>query len=116
MIDCIDRNDVIDLIQNRGLYCDTQADKEYSLELIKQLKSIDVQPDWIPCGERLPQKYHAVLAYAPKYNNIFAVVLHEDGWHMWHPYAKDFYPDWSYGEIVAWTPLPEPPGIVRSFK
>lgn len=75
-------------------------------------KAIDEQPtaqQWIPCSERLPEPDKAVLAYAPKYNNIWAVTITDSGkWLMWttgilYEYNQDFN-----GELVAWMPLPDP--------
>ena len=64
---------------------------------------------WIPVSERLPEPHKAVLAYAPKYNNIWAVTITDSGkWLMWTPgilyeYNQDFN-----GELVAWMECPEP--------
>lgn len=63
---------------------------------------------WIPCSERLPEPRMAVLGYAPRYQNIYA--LYYDtvlGWMVWSPIRDDCFPN-SQGEIVAWMPLPEP--------
>lgn len=66
------------------------------------------QQRWIPCSERLPEPRMAVLGYAPRYQNIYA--LYYDtvcGWMVWSPIRDDCFPN-SQGEIVAWMPLPEP--------
>lgn len=47
--DAVSRSEIIRLILERGLYCDTQADRETSAEIIRQLPS--VQPEIIRCGE-----------------------------------------------------------------
>ena len=68
-----------------------------------------VQPQhWIPCSERLPEPRVAVLGYAPRYKNIFALYYDSMmGWMVWSPIRDDCFPN-SQGEIVAWMPLPEP--------
>ena len=47
--DAVSRSEIIRLILERGLYCDTQADRETSAEIIRQLPS--VQSEIIRCGE-----------------------------------------------------------------
>lgn len=63
---------------------------------------------WIPCSERLPEPCKAVLGYAPRYQNIYALYYDSAyGWMIWNPLRDDCFPN-SQGEIVAWMPLPEP--------
>lgn len=65
---------------------------------------------WIPCSERLPEDNKAVLGYAPKYNNIWAVDRNASGeWVLWVPGVSIQYNEDFNGEIVAWMPLPLPP-------
>lgn len=70
------------------------------------IDALSVEAEWIPCSERLPEPRMAVLGYAPKYQNIYAlyydIVL---GWMIWSPIRDDCFPN-SQGEIVAWMPLP----------
>lgn len=47
--DAVSRAEIIRLILERGLYCDTQADRETSAEIIRQLPS--VQPEIIHCRD-----------------------------------------------------------------
>ena len=44
--DAVNRSEIIRLILERGLYCDTQADREVSAEIIRQLPS--AQPEIKP--------------------------------------------------------------------
>lgn len=63
---------------------------------------------WIPVSERLPEPRMAVLGYAPRYQNIYALYYDSAyGWMVWSPVRDDFFPN-SQGEIIAWMPLPEP--------
>lgn len=63
---------------------------------------------WIPCEERLPEPKKAVLGYAPRWNNIFALYYDlKSGWMVWSPIRDDCFPN-MYGDIVAWMPMPDP--------
>lgn len=75
---------------------------------IDEAPTIEAVPRWIPCEERLPEPNVAVLGYAPKFNNIFAVYYDSIcGWMIWSPVYDEPFPN-SQGDIVAWMPLPEP--------
>jgi hypothetical protein len=64
---------------------------------------------WISVKDRLPDIRHAVLAFTPHYNNIWALLLHEDGlWYYWMAGCQEYDPLWM-GPITHWMPLPEPP-------
>jgi hypothetical protein len=76
--------------------------------LIDEQPTIEPEPHWIPCSERLPEPCKAVLGYAPRYQNIYALYYDSAyGWMIWNPLRDDCFPN-SQGEIVAWMPLPEP--------
>lgn len=75
---------------------------------IESAPTVDAVPRWIPCEERLPEPNLAVLGYAPKFDNIFAVYYDSVcGWITWNPVHDEPFPSFQ-GEIVAWMPLPEP--------
>lgn len=75
---------------------------------IQEQPAIDAVPRWIPCEDRLPEPNLAVLGYAPKFDNIFAVYYDSVcGWMTWDPVHDNPFPSFQ-GEIVAWMPLPEP--------
>ena len=113
-----DREQIIQGLQNisdeaygRWVHCQTTNDElilgigRYMDDAIRMLK--DPTP-WISVNDRLPEKRKAVLAYAPRYNNIWAVVLKDNGWHIWAPVGSKYDPDWD-GPITHWMPLPKPP-------
>ena len=76
--------------------------------MLEDAPTIDAVPRWIPCEERLPEPNLAVLGYAPKFDNIFAVYYDSVcGWITWNPVHDEPFPSFQ-GEIVAWMPLPEP--------
>lgn len=77
-------------------------------EVLDAQPAVDAVPRWIPCEERLPEPNLAVLGYAPKFDNIFAVYYDSVcGWITWNPVHDEPFPSFQ-GEIVAWMPLPEP--------
>ena len=41
----VNREDVIKMILEDGIYCDTDADKEYSVEKIKELPFYDISDE-----------------------------------------------------------------------
>ena len=65
--------------------------------------------EWISVKERVPELNSAVLGYAPRYGNIFAVYYDSVcRWIVWSPTSNEIFPA-SQGEITHWMPLPEPP-------
>jgi len=82
-----------------------QAVAEYLVEHNKILKN-----RWIPCSERLPNKYcHCLVTRKNYYHDGFDTDIQEDvyielegewGW------QSNF--EGLFGEIIAWMPLPEP--------
>lgn len=66
---------------------------------------------WIPCSERLPEKYMKVLAtwkdtwYQNAAESIDTLFLDEDG--KWHGRFGNLERNGSV-EVIAWKPLPEP--------
>lgn len=62
---------------------------------------------WISCEERLPEPMKAVLGYAPRWKNIFALFYDSAyGWMVWSPIGYDCFQN-AQGDIVAWMPMPE---------
>lgn len=94
-------------------YTESELQKMQELEAAEIQKAYELgreegEPRWIPCTERLPEPKMAVLGYAPKYQNIFAVYYDSAyGWMIWSPIRDDCFPN-SQGEITAWCPLPRP--------
>ena len=69
---------------------------------------------WVSVKDRMPETRHAVLAFSPHHNNIWALCLHEDrNWYYWMDVGRRYYdPDWM-GPITHWMPLTEPPEEVN---
>ena len=106
MDDLISRQAAIDEL-NKGAW-GVEWDKTLAKAMIESLPSAQPEQRWIPCEERLPEPNLAVLGYAPKFDNIFAVYYDSVcGWITWNPVHDEPFPSFQ-GEIVAWMPLPEP--------
>lgn len=106
-------NLVEELIDNADLYTKELHDLMYrAAETIEVLSEKAREQEWISCSERLPETSKAVLGYAPKYENVYAVYYDSVyGWMIWsptlNPISDESFPE-TQGEIVAWMPLPEP--------
>ena len=80
----------------------------HCIDIIKNLSLETKTSDWIPCGERLPEKrgrYIATVMYKSKdsapYDTIEAFYSKLDN--KWRDVIDDAELD-----IIAWMPLPEP--------
>ena len=60
-------------------------------------------PKWIPVSERLPEKFHSVLA-TRKIGDWFAIDIESIG--ATGKWSGDIFTD---NEVTHWMPLPEPP-------
>ena len=79
----------------RLLHCDFPYLSETTLEeLIDEAPTIDAEPHWIPCSERLPEALEEVLVTS-KYGHVYT--------------SRIVHGEFEYGgEVIAWMPLPEP--------
>lgn len=90
-------------------YGDMDDTEPYETAIDMAIEALKAQ-QWIPCSERLPEDNKAVLGYAPKYNNIWAVHMTANGeWMVWMPGVSTRYNEDFNGEIVKWMPLPPSP-------
>ena len=102
MSDLIDRQDVLNILREESTF--------YGItERILKLRSI---PQWIPCEERLPERYWDVLVTVKeKYKDEEQYRYHADVAEHFEGDEWCTNNDWDEGqevEIVAWMPLPEP--------
>ena len=95
MNDLIYRKDIIDYIKEQGFYCDTEADKEYTIKIIKSFPSASLFV-WTSVEEKLPETGHYLWC--------------SDEGHM----RVDFFDgkEWEFAKhynykVVAWMDLPE---------
>ena len=76
------------------------------LQAIDEQPSVQPEPQWIPCSERLPDMGFSVLVTAIQNNFVYVAeaVMEMDGtWSQmrWSASLKA-------NEVIAWMPLPEP--------
>lgn len=115
------------MIDDRGI----QTGYEIAIELIKRQPTIDIEPHWIPCSERLPENMEPVnITWVnrdpePYYMNIkdkpfTATGIYFNGkWYWWSSTCDDILCEYGQNEIdevadgvdiIAWMPLPKPYG------
>ena len=66
-----------------------------------RMPTVNPEPHWIPCSERLPDKGNVVL-WCNEYGSVFASEItfkNEDYWCIGNRHRS---------ELIAWMPLPEP--------
>ena len=117
MSDLIDRQVAIDELEGRikvNGYSNVALVSELNrcIGYIMRLPSAQLEPQWIPCSERLPEHYWDVLVTVKekyedeeeyRYHTDIAEHLEDDDWITTN--------DWDEGQeviITAWMPLPEP--------
>jgi hypothetical protein len=87
------------MIDDRGI----QTGYEIAIELIKKQPTIDAEPHWIPCSERLPENSGCVLVSIAGDIEFGAYDRQNSDWAIW----DDSH--WNEGKAVdAWMPLPKP--------
>lgn len=66
---------------------------------------------WISCDEEMPEENRAVLAWAPRYKNIYALLYRDGVWHNFTSCAcvPDEHGEDVYGKITHWRQMPKPP-------
>ena len=70
---------------------------------IDEQPTIDAEPHWIPCSERLPEVRQWVLCQC-RAGIMDVLRLTEDGsWYKGYPNAE-----YMGGFVVAWMPMPKP--------
>lgn len=98
-LDCVSREDLIKGIE--AYFDDLPIAVHYDMLALAQ-KLPSVQPEWIPCSERLPDEGTEVLG-TDDHGCIRHVVKDKCGL-----YEFATYEEMMHINIVAWQPLPEP--------
>ena len=108
MSDIISRKLAIELLENTiAMTKKEERRRNYCVELIKAMPSVEPVRKWIPCSERLPDRIgrylvysttipvwkHHILNYDPEYDQWF--------WDGLRSEECDI-------KVLAWMPLPEP--------
>ena len=79
---------------------------------LKQLPSVQPEPQWIPCSERLPKDRRQVLVYAR--NVHYALAKYDEMREADGTYKKQWVtfdawkPYHTIKDVIKWMPLPEP--------
>lgn len=69
-------------------------------DMISDAPTIEPEPQWIPCSERLPDKNGEYLITLEMMDGTFEVDIEMFNGKKWNYYNKS--------EVIAWTKLPEP--------
>ena len=122
----IDANALKDDILKSAVMIDDreiQTGYEIAIELIKRQPTIDAEPHWIPCSERLPKDSgdylvrpsDSVLEDYSDFSEIMIMPYDADceafGWWVerYHPISLGYLDsDFNEFEVIAWMPLPKP--------
>lgn len=127
--DCISRQEAIEIVRHRCKRLTTAC--VLAVTEIEQLPSVQPEPHWIPCSERLPEDISPVIITwkntDPESYYQYIVGKHFTGtacykggkWYWYSSTTEDMLAE--YGrydseefdeaiECIAWMPLPEPYG------
>jgi len=112
----IDADALIELLAGMQAVCHTHAELvgiSKVWQQVKNMPTVDAEPHWIPCSERLPEinEHHVsdvclvyiddgAMMFSEMQENIF-------GQRFWECERDDDYHK-SVGEVIAWMPLPKP--------
>ena len=89
------------------------------MQAIDEQPTIDAEPQWIPCSERLPEYFEPVITWDGHCYSVekrIPYIRDEDGepikaeWWVSDDYEEetDYYPNLRDGAAIAWMPLPKP--------
>lgn len=105
-----------DALEKEGwsLHRTIQVDKntsEYQTKPLRKVPTIEPEPHWIPCKERLPKESYGCLVTVwdtnpitmDEFENILPYFVGWDG-EQWNDADGEQCPF----EVIAWMPLPEP--------
>lgn len=95
--DLISRCDVMEMLTNIELSCTIIPITEAKLQL-RDIPSVQsaYNNGWIPCSERLPEKFGAYLVSRKGCSRPDISLYNEK------------FKQWSWEDVIAWQPLPEP--------
>ena len=104
----IDADDLMDWSETVPLTDEGGIDINDFEEKLKSMPTIDAEPQWIPCSERLPKMKEIVLITNDK-GHVRCGQYRGVGFFS----KNDGRPHWNWKgntleTVVAWMPLPEP--------
>ena len=114
----IDADICIEKIKNLSIEYDAET-VQRCIEVVSNAPTIDAEPQWIPCSERLPEYFEPVITWDGHCYSVekrIPYIRDEAGnlikseWWVSDDYEEetDYYPNLRDGTAIAWMPLPEP--------
>lgn len=100
----IDRDELLEILRiMKERYFDRKIILGKVVEEVKRMPTIEPEPKWIPCSERLPEEYGNYLITTHD-GNVDIGTIDPKNKNVWSACDSDgFY--WL-GEVLAWMPLP----------
>ena len=99
MADLISRQEAIDIFGKL-------SQGKYYTSLINALPSAQPEQRWIPCSERLPEKYGAYIV-TDIYGDV-EIASFQEHWRHDEEIQAWWLEEYGFIEALAWMPLPEP--------
>lgn len=97
--DCISRQWLMECVSEGWIKFDTKKDENRFMHLVRDIApSVQPEPKWIPCSERLPEKNCRCLTTNEAWGSF------EVDWNAWID-GQWLYPN---EKPIAWMPMPEP--------
>ena len=101
---------------------DTYADYITALDAVTEAPTVDAEPKWIPCSERMPEENTPVLVYVEhcvktvqpnlewRWMSIMYFVIRETFEEVEYSWETDNDEGFEYefSDVKAWMPLPKP--------
>ena len=111
MSDLIRRQDAIDLIENESRKWGDEYGVSDVLCDLADLPSVQSEPKWIPCSEKLPEKYIGQWLCCTSDGAVMILPYDTPGDGtkecVFYKWDDDGYSYQTF-DIVAWMPLPKP--------
>lgn len=85
-----------------GMFCSKSSDFVNACEAIYGAPTIEPEPHWIPCSERLPEHNQICIVTDETRRCAYEYGIHDE--------TYDDENGWTYlgHRIIAWMPLPDP--------
>ena len=108
MSDLISRQWLMECVNEGWIKFDTEKDENKFMHLVRDIApSVQLEPQWIPCSERLPEGCERVLATTAWGDVTIAErvypPINDICWFIHNGYSNA-----TINDVVAWMPIPEP--------